>query len=280
MSAPAAPARSSRHRTDPPWVFGSLLRHRELVMQLAKREVFSRYRGSFFGMLWSLFNPLLMLAVYTFFFGTVLKVRWAESTSTAGFASILFVGMIVHGYFAECLIRSSSLIVGNPSYVRKVIFPLEILPWSTVAAAIFHTCASVVVIIVFLLVDQGSVPPTIVLLPLVLLPLTFFCVGFAWFVASLGVYVRDTAQIVGVLSSVLMFMSPVFYPITALAPEYRRAFELNPLTPSIEFARMVTLHGKLPPFEDLAILGLWGLLVAWLGMVWFQRTRNGFGDVL
>jgi lipopolysaccharide transport system permease protein len=273
-------ANSPRFSSSPTWVFASLIKYRHLIWQLTKREVVGKYRGSVFGFLWSFFNPLLMLVVYTFFFGTVLKVRWADSVGNLDFAALVFVGMIVHGFFSEVTIRSSSVVAINTSYVKRVVFPLETLPWPIIGAALFHSLASFLVLVAFIAATTGKIPLTAALLPLVFLPLILFTLGCAWIIASLSVYIRDTAQVVAVLSSVMMFIAPVFYPATALPPRYRPLVEMNPLTPAIEGARMVILHGIVPPIAEWLIFTAVSLLVAWIGLAWFQRSRAGFADVL
>lgn len=274
---PAAAAR----RVGPRAVVDSLWCHRQLVWQLTKREVLGRYRGSLFGLVWSLANPLLMLAVYTLVFGYVFAARWGGSVDSTGeFALVLFTGLTVFNLFSECLSRAPNLIVANPNYVKKVVFPLECLPWVTLGAALFHTLVSLGVLLAALLAVRGAIPVTVVLLPFVLLPLVLLALGLTWLLAALGVYVRDTAQIVGVLVSVLLFLSPVFYPASALPPAVRRLFLLNPLVIILESARAVLLWGQAPDWLALAVCTVASGAVAWAGLVWFDRTRYGFADVL
>ncbi|MCL2336164.1 MAG: ABC transporter permease [Firmicutes bacterium] len=266
-----------------PWaMLTSFWRNRQLLWQMTRRDVTSRYRGSIFGLAWSFFTPLLMLAVYTFVFSVVFKARWGTggSESRADFAIILFVGVLVHALFAECLNRSPSLILSNVNYVKKVIFPLEILPWMVLGSALFNCFLSTAVLLMLQLLINHICPWTVVFFPLVLLPIVFTGMGCAWFLASMGVYVRDVGQVTGIITMVLMFLSPIFYPITALPPVYQTWLHLNPLTSIIGESRDVLVFGALPNWPHLGIALLAGLLVAWAGFWWFQRTRKGFADVL
>lgn len=260
----------------------NLWRQRGLILQMTKRDVIGRYKGSVLGVMWSLFNPLFLLVIYTFVFSVVFKARWgAGSTeSKSEFAVLLFVGMIVHSLFAETLNRAPGLILSNVSYVKKIVFPLEILPVVAIGTALFHALVSVSVLLAVFLMLNGYLQWTAVFLPLILLPLLVLTLGAAWALASLGVYLRDVAQPIGLIMTVLLFASPVFYPITAL-PEYIRPWlMLNPLTFVIEQARAVLIFGQLPDWTGLAIYSLASVVIAWIGYAWFQKTRKGFANVL
>ena len=258
-----------------------LYKNQQLVGQMVKREIVGRYRGSFFGIFWSFFNPLIMLAVYTFVFSYVFNARWSiGSDSKTEFALALFIGMIAHGVISECLNRSPLIILDNTSYVKKVVFPLEILPWVLVGAASFHSLISLLVWVVGYLLINQSFNWTAVFTPLILLPLLFYSLAISWFLSALSVYVRDIAQITGVISTVLLFMSPVFYPASALPEQYQIIFNINPLTLIIESLRAVMMWGQLPAWQDLAFELLKSIFVAWLAFKWFQKARVGFSDVL
>lgn len=270
-----------RFDSSPLEMFASAWRNRGLIGQMARREVVGRYRGSVLGIVWSFFNPVLMLAVYTFVFSVVFKARWhAGSDSKTEFAIVLFAGMIMFGIFSECVNRAPSLVLSNPNYVKKVVFPLEIMPWVTLGSALFHALISLAVLLLFALVVNQALPWTAFLLPLVALPLVFLVLGLGWFLGAMGVFLRDVGQTVGLLTTVLMFLSPVFYPATALPEEFRRLLLLNPLAAVIESARDVLLWGRMPDWLALAPHFAASLLVAWLGFAWFQKTRKGFADVL
>lgn len=259
----------------------SLWYYRQLIVAMTKREVVGRYRGSIMGLAWSFFNPVLMLAVYTFVFSEVFQSRWpGQDGGKGGFAILLFVGMIVHGLFSECANRSASLIITNGNYVKKVIFPLEILTVITLGSALFHTCISLIVLLgaQFLLTHQLHL--SALLFPLILMPLLIATLGISWWLAALGVYLRDVGQVIGVLTTVLLFLSPVLYPVAALPEIYQPWLKLNPLTYIIEESRNVLLFGLLPQWGSLALAMLIGLVIAAAGFWFFQRTRKGFADVI
>ncbi|MGR8978629.1 MAG: ABC transporter permease [Gammaproteobacteria bacterium] len=259
----------------------SFWRHRSLVKAMIQREVIGRYRGSIMGILWSFFNPVLMLAVYTFVFSVVFKARWQTgSDSKTEFALVLFAGLIMFNLFSECINRAPRLILSNVNYVKKVIFPLEILPWVALGSAIFHASISLGVWLIAYLLLFGIPHVTVLLLPLVSLPLPLFIMGLTWGLASLGVYLRDVSQFIGIITTVLMFLSPIFYPASALPEKYRIFLLLNPLTPAVEQARDVLFWGKIPDMTILSIHIVFSALFAWLGFAWFQKTRRGFADVL
>lgn len=265
----------------PAAMVSSLWRNRGLVRSLVVREVVGRYRGSYMGILWSFLNPVFMLLVYTFVFSVVFKARWsAGSESRTEFALVLFAGLIVFGLFAECVGRAPSIILANVNYVKKVVFPLEILPWVALGSALFHMGISLLVWLIAHLFLFGLPPITALWLPLVWLPLVLFVMGASWGLASLGVFLRDVSQFIGLLITTLMFLSPIFYPATALPEDYRHLLYLNPMTPAIEMTRAVLFWGKAPDFAMLAIYTAAAAFIAWLGFAWFQKTRKGFADVL
>lgn len=261
--------------------FASAWRGRQLLLGMVRREVAGRYRGSWLGLLWSLLTPMLLLGIYTFIFGLVFKVRWGEGRSVDGeFAAILFCGIILHGFLSEVLTRSPLLVVGNVNFVKKVVFPLEALGWVTVGASLFHFLLALAVLVAFLLFSGSGVPLTVLALPLVLLPFALILLGLSWFVAALGVYVRDTAHVAGFVATALMFLSPVFYPLTAVPEAYRDLYLLNPLTFAIVEARNSLIFGTWPEPGPLALYWLAALLICWGGYAWFQKMRSGFADVL
>jgi len=261
----------------------SLWCNRQLIRQMTAREVVGRYKGSVMGLFWSFLNPVFMLMVYTFVFSVVFKARWgvgdAEETKTQ-FAMVLFVGMIVHGLFAEVLNRAPILILANVNYVKKVVFPLEILPIVNMGAALFHSLVSLAVLLAAFVVFNGYLHWTAIFIPFVLLPLVILVLGLAWMLASLGVFLRDVGQTIGIITTVMMFLSPVFFPVTALPEEYRPIIMANPLTFIIEQSREVLIWGRLPDWSSLGIYTSVATVIAWAGYIWFQKTRKGFADVL
>jgi lipopolysaccharide transport system permease protein len=263
-------------------VFQSFWKHRTLIFNLARRDVLGRYSGSFLGLMWSFFNPLLMLCVYTFVFGVVFKARWSpnESASILEFAVVLFAGLLVFGIFSECVNRAPSLMLQNPGFVKRVIFPLEIMPWVVLCSSLFHTLISLIVLALVMLIGFGSLPYTWPLIVLVLLPLVLFVMGIAWALAALGVYLRDLSQTINIVTTVMMYLSPIFYPASAVPEGFRWAIEWNPMSAFIEQTRAVLIWGRLPDFASIAAMTAGGLAVAWLGLALFQHARDGFADVL
>lgn len=270
------------HPISPLSIFQSFWKHRQLIWQMARREVVGRYKGSVLGLGWSFFNPLLMLAIYTFVFSVVFKARWAIPTGegTANFALILFIGLIIHAFLAEVLNRAPSLIVSNANYVKKVVFPLEVLTCVTLLAALFHAFVSFVILFLGLLLTEGHINWTSMLAPLTLLPLLPLTMGLGWIFASLGVYLRDIGQLIGILTTILMFLSPIFYPVTALPESIRPLMALNPLTLPVEQTRDVIVFSILPNWIDWFKYLSFSLIFSWVGFYWFQKTRKGFADVL
>lgn len=255
--------------------------HRQLIARMTSREVIGRYRGSVMGLMWSFLTPLFMLGIYTFVFSVVFRARWggAEESKTQ-FAVVLFAGLIVHSLFAEVINRAPTLILGNVNYVKKVMFPIEILPVVQLAAAAFHATVSVVVLLVVGFFLTGTLPVTVFLFPLILLPLLALTLGLAWALASLGVFVRDVGQTIGLVTSVLLFISPVFFPISSLPAKFQPWMQLNPLTFIIEQFRSVLVWGRGPNWSGLLLYTLISVAVMWMGFAWFQKTRKGFADVL
>ena len=254
---------------------------RNLVWQLVKREVAGRYKGSFFGVVWALIQPLLMLAVYTFVFGLIFESRWqGASGSKLELAAILFSGLLVFNLFAECINRSPQLMLENANYVKRVVFPLNILPIVVMGSALFHAAMSIVVLLVFIAVSMGALPWTIIFLPLVLVPLLLLVLGFTWALSALGVYFRDIQHGIGILVSAMLFLSPIFYPVSALPSSVQPYIFVNPMAFIIEQVRSVVIWGSMPDWGGLVLYTGVGVLVAWLGFAAFERARTGFADVL
>jgi lipopolysaccharide transport system permease protein len=269
------------HPTSLAALVGGLWRNRQLIAQLTKREVVGRYKGSAMGLTWSFFNPVFMLVVYTFVFSEIFKSRWGgPEESKTQFAVALFVGMIVLNLFSEVLNRAPGLILSNVNYVKKVVFPIEILPVVAMGATLFHSLISLCVLGMAFMLFNGYLNWTIVFTPLVFLPLIILATGLAWMLASLGVFLRDVGQTISILTTVLMFLSPVFYPVTAVPERFRPFIMANPLTFIIEQARNVLIWGRQPDWIGLATYFVVAVGVAWMGFVWFQKTRKGFADVL
>ena len=262
----------------------TVVKNRSLFAQMTKRNVEMRYRGSALGLVWSFVQPLMMLCVYTFVFSVVFKSRWGVDVSVGdsrgAFAVIMFCGMALFNLFAESINMSCGSIVGNPNLVKKVIFPLEILPLAQVATTFILGMAWFVLLFVGSWLILGGIHWTMLLLPLVLIPLVVFSTGFSFFVASLSVYVRDTQYVIGVILQVLFFATPIFYPINAVPERFRIFLEMNPLTVFIEQARNVFLYGRMPDWLFLGLATLVSLIVLQFGYYFFVKTKRGFADVL
>ena len=260
----------------------NLWSHRNLIRQFIRREIEGRYRGSFLGLFWSFVTPLVLLLIYTFVFGVVFKARWptSRSASLGEFAVILFCGLTTFTIFSETINRASTLIISVPNYVKKVVFPLEILPASVLGAALFHGTISLAILLVANGIINRTLHWTLVLLPLVLLPLIFLSLGLSWFLASLGVFIRDINYIVTLVIQVLFYASAIMYPLDRIGQPYQTVLRLNPLTSAIENVRRVVLWGILPSWTGLLmwLLATGTLMV--LGYAWFMKTKKGFADVI
>lgn len=276
--SPASPAASQ------PGLPGlALWTHRGLIRRLVAQEVQRRYRGTFLGLLWAFAIPLATLTVYTFAFAVVLRVRWspgADASNPYEFPLVLLAGLIPFNVFAEVVTRAPGLVLAVPNYVKKVIFPLEVLAPVAVGHALVNSLIGLIVLLLGELVLRGSVPWTLVFLPLLYLPLTLLCLGLAWGLSSIGVFVRDVSAFITVVVQLLMFMTPIFYPLATVPERYRAWLLLNPLTGVVEGFRDVVLWGRAPRWDAWAISLLTGAIVAAAGYAWFQRTKRGFVDVL
>ena len=260
----------------------TLWKNRRLWWRLTEREILGRYRGSLLGVFWSLLNPLLMLGVYTFVFSQVFKARWGslENTSSLGFAVNLFAGLIVFNLFAECISRAPGLVLANPNYVKKVIFPLEILAGVVVGTAIFQALTSLIVLLFFRLIAFNSLSITCLWLPLVWLPLVLSCLSITWILAAIGVFLRDIEQVMGAVVSMLMFLSPIFFPLAALPVRWQPLLSLNPLAQVIEQTRQVLVLGEAP--TTVYIIGgtLLSALASEAAYRFFKKAKRAFADVM
>ncbi|MGH9161081.1 MAG: ABC transporter permease [Vicinamibacteraceae bacterium] len=272
MIAHLNPIRFARH----------LWRQRHLIAQLTGREVQSRYRGSALGLLWSLLTPLFLLVVYAFVFGTVFKARWpqGDDANLRTLSLILFAGLIVFGLFSECVARAGTLVVSVPNYVKKVVFPIEVLPVVLVGAALFQASINVGILTVANWLITGRVPPTVLLTPVAAVPLVCLTLGITWVLASLGVFLRDVAQAVGLMLQALFFLTPIFYPLEAAPPAFRQLLFLNPLTANVEAFRAVLLWGHAPDWRTFGVSLAVSVTVMLLGYAAFMRSKRGFADVL
>src|SRR5690606_25465431 len=257
----------------------SLYRNRGLLWNMTRREIWGRYKGSSMGLLWSLFTPLLMLVVYTTVFGGIFQARWGGSGSTVEFALQLFCGMTLHGLLAECLTRAPNKLFDHANYVKKVVFPLEILPVIVVISALFHALIGVAILVVASTIIHQALFASLLAIPAVLLPLVLLSLGVAWFLSATTVFLRDLTQLTGLLATLLLFLAPVFYPVSMIPEPYRPLMRANPLTIPIEQLRLV-IAGQWPDWLTLAVYSAFSLIFACVGYAWFQKARKGFADVL
>jgi lipopolysaccharide transport system permease protein len=263
----------------------SLWRYRDLVRQFTLREVMVRHKGTSLGILWAIVQPLLILGIYTFVFGVIFQNRWTHlrGPDWANFPLNFFTGYLIFGLFAETVNRSPSLIIEHPNLVRKVVFPLEILPLTCLGAGLIYFSISVGLLIVVMLIIMHSIPWTIVLVPLTLLPLIMLALGISWIFASLGAFIRDFKQVVPVLTQLLFFITPVFYDVSAIPEPYREIIRINPLGTIVEVGRKCLLWGQPPSVEEWIRLGVVTALafaVMIIGYAWFSKSKRGLADVL
>jgi len=261
---------------------GKLWKNRELLWRLTEREILGRYRGSLLGLGWSFITPLAMLAVYTFVFSKVFKSRWGglEQAGPMGFAVNLFAGLIVFNLFSECINRAPRLVVDNPNYVKKVVFPLELLGCVAVGNAGFHAMSSLLILFVFELIAFHRLPITLLWLPLIWLPLILGSLACTWFLSAAGVFLRDIGQLIGVGINMLMFLSPIFFPISALPVKWQHLLMLNPIAQVIEQTRNTVIQGTSPNSTYLFVGILTTLWACELSFRGFQKSKKAFADVL
>jgi lipopolysaccharide transport system permease protein len=266
-----------------PWEIAShLLKHKDLIHQFTKRDVQGRYRGTHLGIVLSLLRPLFMLVVFTGVFGYIFGGTFGQhaNESKLDYALALFCGLVLFNFAAECFSRAPTLVLANPNYVTRVVFPLEILPVSVVGAGLAHLGISLIPLFFGMLFVHGSIPLTALYLPLILVPLVLLALGVTWFLASLGVFIRDIDSIVPVAVTVLMYASAIFYPINKVPPSFRPFLQFNPIAVIIDQARNVALWGiPLDWVQYTATLVASAVLMVG-GYAFFMRTKRGFADVM
>ena len=260
----------------------SLWQGRGLLSQLVRRNIDIRYKGTMMGLVWMMVTPLVMLAVYTFVFGIVFKAHWGAwfGDSKAAFALILFCGMTVFNVFGESVSGSVGTVTGNANYVKKIVFPLEFLPVSTVLSACFFGLVWLAILLFGTVFCFHKLYLTVVFLPLIFIPLVLFSCGFSWFVASLGVFFRDLSHLIGILLQVLCFMTPIFYSLEMVPARIRSVMLWNPLTLLVQSTRQVLIFGQWPDGAALGMVTLLSMAVFQGGYFWFMKTKRGFADVL
>lgn len=258
----------------------SVYDHRDLLRSLVRRDIEVKYRAAVLGLLWVVIYPLMMLGVYTFVFAGVFGARWGNRGDWTEFVPMLYCGLIVHALFADTVGKAPYLIVNNPNYVKKVMFPLELLPVGSLLSSLFNAVVSFGILLLLALLLQQTLHWTFVLLPIALVPLLLFAIGFAWLFAALGVFFRDIEQFIGVLMTMLLFLSPIFYAVDAAPAIAQKLLLVNPLAYPIEETRRLILLGELPRWQPWLINTAIATFVAWAGLWVFQRTRPAFADVV
>lgn len=259
----------------------TLWQQRDLLKSLAWRDIAMRYKGSSIGLLWAIITPLLLLAIYTAVFSGIFQARWGQTGGPLEYALQLFVGLTVHGLAAECLNRSPAVMLNNVSYVKRVVFPLHLLPLVTLASALFHFVISVIILVLFYIVTKQHIPVMgIIYTPIIILPYVVWLSGISYLLSGLGVYFRDITQLMGLITTILLFLSPVFYPASMLPERLQVIFMFNPLTLIIEQVRAVLLDGGSPDWSGLGLYAIGALLMLAVGIWSFKKMRRGFADVL
>lgn len=268
--------------TTPVDIVRSMAANRTILKQLVRKDILSRYRKSALGMVWAVLTPLLTFAVYAYVFSAILQVRFPSRVPDVdyNYGIILFSGLMLHFFITEVLTRSPMLVLENVNFVKKVVFPLELLSMVAAGSAAVTLVFNFAVLIAAVLVFQGSIPITAVFAPLVWIPLFAIAVGISWVFASLGVFLRDIGHIVGILSTILLFGSPILFPPETLPEDLRLLIWLNPLSVPVEATRDLALWGVMPNWERLGIYSGVAAVTLWFGAYWFQRTKKGFADVL
>jgi len=255
--------------------------HRELIKRLSWREISGRYKGSLIGLGWSIVQPVLMLSVYTVVFSGIFKSRWGQQElSGLLFAANLFAGLLAFNLVAECATRGPNLIIAEPNYVKKVIFPIEILPAVSVVTALFHATTGVAILVVAMTLGGNPLHGVAILLPLVWMPLVMGCLSISWLLSALGVYIRDLQQVAGVTVNMLLFVSAVFYPITAMPAKWQLLLNINPLLHSIEATRSLLINGEAPEPIWWAVNTTIALICCQFSYRVFEKARRGFADVM
>lgn len=263
---------------NPVRIFAEIWQHRYLLGQLIKRDVLLRYRGAMFGVLWIFLSPLIMLIIFAFIFGNIFQARWPQQENDMPFWVLLYIGLIAFNVFAETISRAPTSVRGYPSFVKKIIFPVNILPVVPLGVSLVHGGFNFVILLAAL-AWTSNLHAGILLFPLLVVPLILLALGLSWFLAAWGVFIKDMTQIVPVFVQMLMFLSPVFYPVSAVPEVLRPIYQYNPLGTVIEISR-AAITGL--PIE----WGSWTIALCFclggsiLGYAFFQHSRDEFADAL
>jgi lipopolysaccharide transport system permease protein len=257
-----------------------LWKHRALAFELARRDFSGRYRGSFGGVMWSFIQPLFLLSVYTIAFGVILKARWGFSGSTAEYALMLFAGLIVFNAFSEVVNKSTTLVTNNPNFVKKIVFPLELLPIITITTALVHALIGIAIWFLGYFIIFGEPKVAVILFPLILICFIPLLLGIGWLLSALGVIVKDVNQLTGMLSHTLLFLTPIFYSVEAAPPLLQNLLMLNPLTFLVEQFRLILFYGQVPALKALVLYFALASFFAWASLILFRRLRPVFADMV
>ena len=260
--------------------FRSIWGNRALIRTMVRRDLAGRYRGSFGDVLWTVLHPLLLMATYFFVFGIVLRTRFGEQGSTFSFAFYFLAGMLPWLAFSEALGRAPSVVLEHRNFVKKLVFPVEILPVNLTIAGIVTQAFGMVVFAAALVVFRGGLPASVVWLPALLVPQLFFTLGMCWFLAGLGAYMRDLGQVIGFLLTLWFFLTPICYPEAALPPAARELLVFNPIYPLVRGYRAVLLEGSVPDLGELGKLSVIAGAVFLFGHAWFHKLKKSFADVM
>lgn len=274
---------SLRQYLNPLRAMRSLWRHRDLIWQLAWRDLRQRYQGSVLGLAWAFLMPLLHLAVYTFVFNVVLRARWDQGGGDDGrlvFALALFCGLIFFNVFGEAVAAAPLVMLQGANYVKKTVFPLEVLPVISLVQVLIRAAASLLILVIAILLLTGMGRWTMVLIVLPVVPLVFMALGASWFLAALGVFLRDISHAVTILVQVLFFLTPIVYPLSAVPQPYRELLAINPLTPMVEMMRGAAMWGQVPDWRWFTLSLVISLLVFQVGYAFFMKSKRAFADVM
>jgi len=251
-----------------------------LIFSLARRELAARYKGSVLGIVWALLTPVVMIAIFTFIFSGIFRARFGPEGTAWDYALYLFCGLLPWTAFQEAVQLSSQTIVSHANLVKRVVFPLETLPvalaLSTLANQLFGTLA----LVVAGLIIRRELHWTLLWLPVLVVPQLVATLGAAWFISSLGVFLRDIVQGVGLVLMAWMYLTPIIYPEQIVPEKFRFFINVNPFTPLVRNYRRIILEGASPDWAGLAYFTLFALAVFICGYWWFAKTRKNFADVI
>lgn len=258
----------------------AIFEYRHLLKQLVIRDISGRYKGSIFGKAWAFFYPLMNLCLYGIVFGIILKPRWPNVEDPIQFSLILFTGLLVFNFFSECITRSPSLIISNANYVKKVVFPIEILPLVSIGSALFHMLLGFLAWVIISFYFGAKFTLCILYFPLIIAPLILLTAGISWFLAAVGVFIRDINQVLSLMVQCFLYLGPILYPREVLPENIRWFMLLNPITIPVEQLHNLLNFGIHPDFLSLTEYGLFSVIICILGRIFFDLTKRDFADVI